>query len=240
MQIFSILKGKLVTMATDKFGSRVVDKLWSNENQFGKEIIADELRGNLSLLRGNMYGRCVLRNCGIESFQIRNIFYDNEGVQTRQQKKVKEEEKRKEGSGNAPKEESGDVKTGKGKESQNKESTQNDDLKKTGEKRKQASENYSEGETPEIKKVKKTAIQNDEISQAGVDKDMKAGKKKKRASDYFNIKTPEKTERKASAVSNSLYDEEFKKLGICVNGEDIEETDKDSRTSGAKSVSVMY
>ena len=227
-------------MATDKFGSRVVDKLWSNENQFGKEIIADELRGSLSLLRGNMYGRCVLRNCGIESFQIRNIFYDNEGVQTRQQKKVKKEEKRKEGSENTPNETSGDIKMGKRKESQDKESTQNDDLKKTGEKRKQASENDSEGETLEIKKVKKTEIKNDEILQAGVHKDVKAGKKRKRAWDYFDIKTPEKKERKTSKVSNSLYDEEFKKLGICVNGEDIEETDKDSSTAGAKSVSVIY
>eukprot|EP00794_Sanderia_malayensis_P019153 gene19153-21073_t len=59
----------IVTMATNKFGSHVIDKIWNHSNTEEKKLIKDELLKNKSLLRGNMYGRIILRNCELESFQ---------------------------------------------------------------------------------------------------------------------------------------------------------------------------
>ncbi|XP_065065192.1 uncharacterized protein LOC135691299 [Rhopilema esculentum] len=68
------VKELLITLAMDKFGSRVVDKLWVIGDEEEKKIIKEELYRSRSRLKGNMYGRIILRNCGIEStqFQARN------------------------------------------------------------------------------------------------------------------------------------------------------------------------
>ena len=59
-------------MATDKFGSHVVDKLWNSGTEDERKIIKEELFKHRGQLKGNMYGRIVLRNCGIDSFHIPN------------------------------------------------------------------------------------------------------------------------------------------------------------------------
>ena len=50
----------------------MIDKLWSNGTEDERNIIREQLIRFRGQLKGNMYGRIVLRNCGIESFQIPN------------------------------------------------------------------------------------------------------------------------------------------------------------------------
>ena len=59
-------------MAKHKFGSHVVDKLWINGTEDERKVIREELFRFRGQLKGNMYGRIVLRNCGMESSQIQS------------------------------------------------------------------------------------------------------------------------------------------------------------------------
>ncbi len=61
-------------MATSKFGSHVIDKVWIQSDSEQKQEIKEELSKHKSILRGNMYGRIILRNCGMETSQNQNSF----------------------------------------------------------------------------------------------------------------------------------------------------------------------
>lgn len=81
-------------MAKDKFGSHVIDKLWSSGTEDEKTMIRDELYKSRGQLKGNMYGRIVLRNCGIDSFQIPNKTNGVESSREKQMTKVGDGESR--------------------------------------------------------------------------------------------------------------------------------------------------
>ena len=48
----------------------MIDKLWENGTDDERKIIRAELFKFRGQLKGNMYGRIILRNCGLESFQL--------------------------------------------------------------------------------------------------------------------------------------------------------------------------
>ena len=50
----------------------MIDKLWENGTDDERKIIRAELFRFRGQLKGNMYGRIILRNCGLESFQLPN------------------------------------------------------------------------------------------------------------------------------------------------------------------------
>ena len=67
-----MFRGKFAVLASDKFGSRVIDALWKNVGQESKDFIKTELTQNKSKLESDLYGRIVLCNCEINQ-QARKI-----------------------------------------------------------------------------------------------------------------------------------------------------------------------
>ncbi|KAI8905769.1 armadillo-type protein [Powellomyces hirtus] len=61
--------GSFSAIASDKFGSHVVDKCWAVADIGLKEKIAEDLLSNYNALSANHFGKFVLRNCKIESFK---------------------------------------------------------------------------------------------------------------------------------------------------------------------------
>ncbi|KAJ3145160.1 Nucleolar protein 9 [Geranomyces michiganensis] len=63
--------GRFSIIASDKFGSHVVDKAWAVADISLKEKIAEDLLLNYNTLSSNHFGKFVLRNCKIDSFKRR-------------------------------------------------------------------------------------------------------------------------------------------------------------------------
>jgi len=59
------LCGKFAVLASDKFGSRVIDALWQVVGQESKDRLKTELTQNKAKLESDLYGRIVLCNCEI-------------------------------------------------------------------------------------------------------------------------------------------------------------------------------
>lgn len=59
------LCGKFAVLASDKFGSRVIDALWQVIGQESKDRLKTELTQNKAKLESDLYGRIVLCNCEI-------------------------------------------------------------------------------------------------------------------------------------------------------------------------------
>lgn len=64
-KLAAILTKNISELARDKFGSRVVDSLWNAVSPDSQTIMKEELCKNKSKLMGDMYGRIVLSNCGV-------------------------------------------------------------------------------------------------------------------------------------------------------------------------------
>ena len=77
-----VFQEDLVAIATDKYGSHVIDKIWSQSDEEGRNIVEQELSRHRSLLKGSMYGRIILRNCGLESVQPQTISKQNDASET--------------------------------------------------------------------------------------------------------------------------------------------------------------
>lgn len=79
----------------------MIDKLWNNGAEDERNIIREELLKFRGQLKGNMYGRIVLRNCGIESFQIpkkaagKDQLNHTEGLKSAKEKGVTEKKQKK-------------------------------------------------------------------------------------------------------------------------------------------------
>ena len=56
-------------LATNKYGSHIVDKCWSLVDLKIKEMIADELLKREDELKTNHYGRFVIRNCNLDYYK---------------------------------------------------------------------------------------------------------------------------------------------------------------------------
>lgn len=63
-------EGHFATLACDKYGSHIVDKLWSQVADIGdKEKIAEELLRSLGTLENSHHGKFIVRNCRLENFK---------------------------------------------------------------------------------------------------------------------------------------------------------------------------
>ena len=65
------MQDKLSDLACSKYGSHVLDKVWAqsdlgHENKIVQQLVKDE-----NTLKGNLYGRIILRNCGIDRLKTR-------------------------------------------------------------------------------------------------------------------------------------------------------------------------
>ena len=78
------LYGKFAVLASDKFGSRVIDALWKCVGENSKGLIKNELVQNKARLESDLYGRIVLCNCEINQ-QARKM----REIKERQEKKRK-------------------------------------------------------------------------------------------------------------------------------------------------------
>ena len=78
------LYGKFAVLASDKFGSRVIDALWKVVGENSKGLIKNELTQNKARLESDLYGRIVLCNCEINQ-QARKM----REIKERQEKKRK-------------------------------------------------------------------------------------------------------------------------------------------------------
>ena len=57
-------------LAMDKYGSHIVDKLWSQVADIGdKERVAEELLESLAALQNSHHGKFIVRNCRLENFK---------------------------------------------------------------------------------------------------------------------------------------------------------------------------
>ncbi len=57
-------------LAMDKYGSHIVDKLWSQVADIAdKERVAEELLESLAALQNNHHGKFIVRNCRLENFK---------------------------------------------------------------------------------------------------------------------------------------------------------------------------
>ena len=63
------LQGQLTGMACSKHGSRSLDALWSRASPRGKELLAQELSTNESLLMANQFGKYVAQNLALSTFK---------------------------------------------------------------------------------------------------------------------------------------------------------------------------
>ncbi|KAI8589602.1 armadillo-type protein [Geranomyces variabilis] len=63
--------GRFSAIATERFGSHVVDKAWAVADIALKEKIAEDLLASYSKLSNDYFGKYVLRNCKIDSFKRR-------------------------------------------------------------------------------------------------------------------------------------------------------------------------
>ncbi|KAJ3215848.1 Nucleolar protein 9 [Dinochytrium kinnereticum] len=68
-KILSNLLGRFSEMASDRYGSHIVDKCWAAADITMKEKIATELLNDEKALAANYHGKFVLRNCKIETFK---------------------------------------------------------------------------------------------------------------------------------------------------------------------------
>ena len=66
-----LLMGNIVAMASDKYASHLIDKIWLVSKMEMKEQIAQEMCEKYSSLSNNFHGKLVLRNCRIELFKQR-------------------------------------------------------------------------------------------------------------------------------------------------------------------------
>lgn len=78
------LYGKFAVLASDKFGSRVIDALWKCVGENSKGLIKNKLVQNKARLESDLYGRIVLCNCEINQ-QARKM----REIKERQEKKRK-------------------------------------------------------------------------------------------------------------------------------------------------------
>ena len=69
------LKDDLVTLSCNKFGSRVVDTLWSWSNMKHKGIIAGALSERESQMNSNQFGKFLSEKCALSAFK-RNPLHD--------------------------------------------------------------------------------------------------------------------------------------------------------------------
>ena len=65
-KVVHTLQDLLWKMAMDKFGSRVLDKMYASVTEKLQDIIRTELRKHKHKLESNMYGRIVLSNCQLK------------------------------------------------------------------------------------------------------------------------------------------------------------------------------
>ncbi|KAJ3175941.1 Nucleolar protein 9 [Geranomyces variabilis] len=65
------LLGRFSSIATERFGSHVVDKAWAVADIALKEKIAEDLLTSYNKLSNDYFGKYVLRNCKIDSFKRR-------------------------------------------------------------------------------------------------------------------------------------------------------------------------
>ena len=74
---FSILKDHVIKLASDKFGSRVLDKVWMHTDKSIQKIISKDLNEAKHVLERNMYGRIILRNCSFGG-NLKELFIEND------------------------------------------------------------------------------------------------------------------------------------------------------------------
>lgn len=67
--LFACLQGSFFLLAKDKHGSRSVDACWASSEVGTKREIALELLEKEDELKGDYYGKFVLRNCHIDTFK---------------------------------------------------------------------------------------------------------------------------------------------------------------------------
>ena len=65
------MKSSLVSMATDKCGSRVVDALWKRASLKNKTDVAETLTKQLGRLAGDRFGKFIARNMQLDNFSLR-------------------------------------------------------------------------------------------------------------------------------------------------------------------------
>lgn len=68
----SLLEPDLDRVATDKFGSHVLDALWAASDIAGKKQLATRLLETGDALTASPYGRIIARNCRLEDFKRKN------------------------------------------------------------------------------------------------------------------------------------------------------------------------
>lgn len=69
-RLLKSLAGNYADLAMDKYGSHIVDKLWSQvADMDDKEQIAEELLKSLSALQNSHHGKFVVRNCRLENYK---------------------------------------------------------------------------------------------------------------------------------------------------------------------------
>lgn len=67
--LVKLLQNNLVAMACSKHGSRSVDKMWEKSSPKGREMIAQQLASQLSLLTNNSFGRFLAQNLFLSTFK---------------------------------------------------------------------------------------------------------------------------------------------------------------------------
>jgi len=85
------LKGTFPKLACEKQGSHVVETCWRQAEVKYKEAITEELSHSEQQLKGNMYGRIVLRNCGVEHFKRKDKTWPEGELKAAKKRKLLEE-----------------------------------------------------------------------------------------------------------------------------------------------------
>lgn len=70
-KLISLLQDHINSLATDKFGSRLIDRLWDISDLKGKERMVKTIVDNERTVATNMFGRWVWRNCHAEQYKRR-------------------------------------------------------------------------------------------------------------------------------------------------------------------------
>ncbi|XP_039603654.1 nucleolar protein 9 isoform X2 [Polypterus senegalus] len=79
------LKGCLIELACNKYGSRIMDKIWSTSDVSQKKSIAEDLAPHEARLRSDIFGHHIARNFALFHFLKRKKEWEN--IQTAQVKK---------------------------------------------------------------------------------------------------------------------------------------------------------
>ena len=114
----------------------MIDKLWENGTDDERKIIRAELFKFRGQLKGNMYGRIILRNCGLESFQLPHAVAGKddssrtEGFKADEERKVSVVKKKRKGNDLHMKEAENNIKNKKARNDFG--SSYNDELLKLG------------------------------------------------------------------------------------------------------------